>query len=214
MMQILARQLGKPVGWFSRWMFSSLWNRRNKVLNDAAFNLLNLPEDARVLEVGFGGGYLLGKIAGELDRRALNGFLAGVDHSIEMVRVCEKRFLKRIRAGQIHLAQANAMALPFSSSSISNFVSVNSIFYWADPILAISEAARVLIPQGQFVLVFTCHEDMRRRSFSAHGLRLFEPEEIEKHLRRVGIEQISVTMRKDQYRDFWCLIGVKEGRLE
>jgi hypothetical protein len=37
-------------------MLASLWNRRNTVLNDAAFDGLALRPHDRVLELGFGGG--------------------------------------------------------------------------------------------------------------------------------------------------------------
>ena len=60
--RFLARQLACPTGVFGRWVLGPLWNRRNAVLNDAAFAAL-APEPAdRVLDVGFGGGYLLERL--------------------------------------------------------------------------------------------------------------------------------------------------------
>ena len=78
----LAGQLADPGG-PAGILLAPLWNRRNAALNDAAFDALALAADDRVLEVGFGGGYLLGRMAG----RVSQGFVAGADVSAAMSRL-------------------------------------------------------------------------------------------------------------------------------
>lgn len=62
--KLMARQLGHPSGLVGRLILGPLWNRRNAALNDVAFDHLALRPHDRVLEVGFGGGYLIGRIVG------------------------------------------------------------------------------------------------------------------------------------------------------
>jgi hypothetical protein len=56
--KLVARQLGNPSGITSK-IAAFVWNRRNAALNDAVFDLLALESFDRVLEIGFGGGYLI-----------------------------------------------------------------------------------------------------------------------------------------------------------
>jgi tRNA G46 methylase TrmB len=78
--RFMARQLARPSGLFGRLFLAPLWNRRNSALNDIAFDQLVVRTDDRVIEIGFGGGYLLDRIA----QVATDGFLAGVDASQTM----------------------------------------------------------------------------------------------------------------------------------
>ena len=79
--KLLAQQLGHPSNITGKWVLAPLWNRRNRALNDVALAKLDLRPDDRVLEVGFGGGYLLGRIAAVVTE----GSIAEVDVSEAMV---------------------------------------------------------------------------------------------------------------------------------
>ena len=131
----MTRQLAHPSGLIGRWLLAPLWNRRNAALNDFTYDHLGLEPSSRVIEVGFGGGYLLERIS----RIVKDGFVAGVDASPAMVAHCRKRFPELLRSGKLALHRANAERLPFPDDSFSNACSVNSMFYWRDPPKALSE---------------------------------------------------------------------------
>ena len=62
MSNLLTKQLGSPSEVLGQLVFAPLWNRRNVALNDVTLRHLNLQSSDHVLEVGFGRGYLLGKM--------------------------------------------------------------------------------------------------------------------------------------------------------
>lgn len=126
--KFLARQLSTPSGVFGRWILAPLWNRRNSASNDAAFKSLVLQPDDRVLEVGFGGGYLLGQIAAVVTR----GLIAGVDASETMVTLSEKHYESIIRTEKLEVLLAPAEALPYANGFFSKVCTVNSLFCWTD----------------------------------------------------------------------------------
>ena len=72
--RFVAQQLHSPSTVVGRLVLGRLWNRRNRALNGAAFEALALRPGDRVLEVGFGGGYLLGRMVAAV----ADGFVAGV----------------------------------------------------------------------------------------------------------------------------------------
>ena len=166
--KFLARQLGNPSGLMGRWVAAPLWNRRNSALNDAAFDNLALNPQDRVLEVGFGGGYLLGRMSSVVT----DGLLAGVDVSPAMVAFCEKRFGSLVSGGKLEVKCARAESIPYSSGRFTKVCSVNSIFYWQDIPRAFGEFWRVLAEGGAAVMCFTWKEALGKRRFAQHGLSL------------------------------------------
>ncbi len=200
-MPFLTEQLGRPTGILAGRFFSTLWNRRNASLNDAAFSYLSSLAVSRVLEVGFGGGYLLNRIIQE-SPLAPAPFTAGVDHSFEMVKYACRRFRQELKSGRLCLALASADGLPWPGGSFDCVVSVNSIFYWVDPIRVFSEFSRVLAPPGKLVLIYTCANDLKNRPFNSRDLGLHEPEQVQKWLQSTGFIDIEIKQGQDRYRPF------------
>jgi ubiquinone/menaquinone biosynthesis C-methylase UbiE len=201
--KFLARQLGNPSGIIGKFA-AFAWNRRNAALNDAVFDMLALEPSDRVLEIGFGGGYLLGRMS----MIVTDGLLAGVDVSPAMVALCENRFRTRIREGKLELKRAAAESLPYPPKSFSKVCSTNSIFYWQDVGRAISEIERVLKPGGILVLCFTSKDSLAKRNF-ARNIQLVEANEIQALLAAVEFQDIRTLRSADQYRRFICVTGKK-----
>jgi arsenite methyltransferase len=173
--RLIAGQLRQPSGIVGHLFMGPLWNRRNSALNDAAFDTLALSAQDRVLEVGFGGGYLLGRISNVVT----DGLLAGVDASTAMVSSCQRRYRSLIQKGAIEVSCARAESLPYPAGHFTRVCSVNSIFYWQNAAQAIAEFSRVLASGGLLVLCFTCKESLATRGFARHGLILYDGEEVQ-----------------------------------
>ncbi len=197
----VARQLANPSQLVGRFILGPLWNRRNSVLNDTAYAALSLTRTDRVLEVGFGGGYLLGRMSSILTR----GYISGVDISAAMVEFCHKRYADVIQAGQLDLKVGTADRLPYPNAYFTKAVSVNSIFYWADAPRAISEFARVLIAGGYLVLCFTDEDSLQQKDFARHGLTLYTGEAVQCLLETAHFHDITLARHADRHRDFWCV---------
>jgi ubiquinone/menaquinone biosynthesis C-methylase UbiE len=198
-----ARQLGNPNPLFAK-VFGPLWNRRNAALNEAAFELLALQPDDRVLDVGFGGGYLLSRMAAQVT----DGFLAGVDISQALVAAGQKRFRALVAASKLDLQCARAEALPFPGGHFSKACSVNSIFYWENVPLALAELNRVLGAHGKLVLCQTSASGLAGKGFASHVNR-YEAQDVEQLLAVAGFEAIHVHHAADRYRAYFCLSGTK-----
>ena len=203
--QFIAQQLGNPSGIIGRWVAAPLWNKRNAALNDVAFENLALSPHDRVLEVGFGGGYLLGRMS----RVVTDGALAGVDGSQAMVAFCEKRYRTLLEDGKLALKCAQAGCLPYPDRTFTKVCSVNSIFYWHDAPAAFSQAWRVLAAGGMLLLCFTCKESLDGRSFAKQGLALYEADEVQQMMQSAGFHEIRTIRSSDKHRNFLCMTGCK-----
>ncbi len=182
-------------------VLAPLWNRRNAALNDAALEAMALSPGDRVLEVGFGGGYLLRRISAEIKP----GFLAGVDVSQAMVSYVERRERRLSAEGRLILKCASADQLPFPDDTFTRICSVNSIFYWQDPEPALVEMRRVGAAGARLVLCFTDKDSLSRKGFSGHGLNLCAAEDIQAMTQRAGFLIERLEGQSDRHRQFWCM---------
>jgi ubiquinone/menaquinone biosynthesis C-methylase UbiE len=203
--KFLAQQLGHPTGVIGRWILGPVWNRRNRTLNDVSLEQLDLHSNDYVLEVGFGGGYLLGRMAALV----ADGFIGGVDVSATMVDQCQARFRALIQAGKMDLNVGTADRLPYPAAHFTKAVSVNSIFYWPDAPSAIAEFARVLGVHGRLVLCFTSKDSLQQKNFARHGLTLYDADDVQHLLEDNGFHEINVMHQVDRHRSFWCVTALR-----
>ena len=204
--KFVAQQVGNPSGIFGYFISSRLLNRRNKALNDVAFDALELTPQDRVLEIGFGGGYLLDRMSSIIT----DGWIGGIDVSSAMVEFCEKHFHSQIAAGKMELKCATAESVPFSNQQFTKAVTVNSIFYWHDAPRALAEIARVLAANGLLVIVMTCKESIQDRALTPHGITVYAEAEMRQLLESTGFIDVCITHASDKHREFLCVLGRKK----
>jgi len=201
----LSNQLVRPAGWAGKYLIGRLWNRHNRVLNESTFAHLQTLTNDRILEVGFGGGWLLKKILSAVS----TGAVAGVDASSIMVGQARKKFRKHINRGVLHLHHSTAEHLPFSAGYFDKACSVNSIFYWTDLTAGLTEIYRVLRINGFFVLTFTSKADLDKRGFTNPGIHPYANEEVLAAIRQAGFRYITIEEAKDAHRTFAMVKAVK-----
>jgi SAM-dependent methyltransferase len=202
---LAAGVLGRPGRGMAPWLLAPLWNRRNSDLNDAALSALELRPQDRVLEVGFGGGYLLGRIASAVTE----GLAAGVDPCRALVDRGLRRFRSRVAAGRVDLRCAPAEELPFPSGSFGKACTVNSLFFWKQPERGLGELHRVLDDRGRLVVCLTVKRCLENRWFLREGVRLLENGEIVEMVERAGFAIIDSRLREDAHREFILLTAGK-----
>src|SRR5882724_10601201 len=98
-----------------------------------AIQLMRVPADARILDVGCGSGWATRALAGY----AINGQVTGIDISDEMIRV----------------ARESSAAFPFTDNEFTHAFSMESLYYYENISEAVTEIHRVLHPGGLFVAV-------------------------------------------------------------
>jgi len=203
--KFIAEQLKNPDGIIGKFILGSLWNRRNASLNDVTMEHLEVNKDDSIIDIGFGGGYLLEKI---IDRIS-DGYISGIDSSKAMVENFRKKYLKIIKTGRLDIQCAGVESIPYMNEHFTKATSVNSIFYWKEPEKGISEVYRILKKKGLFVLTYTCKKDLDKKGFTRYGINTYTDEEVKTMMVSAGFEQLTIKQFSDLYRDFTLITGKK-----
>ncbi len=199
----LAGQCRKPSGFFGRLLVGRLLGRGNAPMNELTCRLLDLIPDDRVLEVGFGGGDLIARMAPALGR----GRIVGVDFSSDMIDLCAKRFAALVRSGRLELRCADVEALPYADGSFTKACTVNTIYFWPDPVGAIREIRRTLCARGRLVVAFNPPATAAKLPYTKHGFTLHEPDRVRSLLRDAGFRDVELVGGTTRLGDFCCALA-------
>jgi SAM-dependent methyltransferase len=143
----LGCQLRHPTGRRGRWVgrLMSVVNQRPNLL---AIEALQCAQADRILELGVGSGWGLGK----LTRTAARSRIWGIDQSTDMLLLAARRNRLAMRQERVSLAQARFDALPFSDAFFDRILAVNVAYFFERDGGDFREARRVLRPGGRMVI--------------------------------------------------------------
>lgn len=201
----LAKQLGHPSGIFGR-LIMRLLNQGNAKMNDLVLQQLDLQSGDRVLEIGFGGGYLLDKIANS----KIPSFIAGVDPSLDVLQMGCKKFQQQTAHKYLELKQASGENLPYEKNTFTKICTVNTVYFWSDPQRVLRECDRILQPQGKLIICYNSPEFLAQTNLTSHGFTAYQPEELESLMASAGFVDVT-TVKADGGSSngiFYCTSGL------
>ena len=156
----IAHQFSMPEGVCGH-VTGALMGLINHLPNRHAVKLLDIQDQDDVLEMGFGPGWALKKIA----KLARGGMVTGVDWSPTMFRQAQARNRAAIENGRLKLIHGTFEPLPLESASVDKILAVNVIYFWSSDGSALAEAHRVLRPGGMMSIYATDCTAMKRLQF-------------------------------------------------
>jgi 2-polyprenyl-6-hydroxyphenyl methylase/3-demethylubiquinone-9 3-methyltransferase len=121
-----------------------------------------LGDEAKVLDIGCGGGFLSNHLA-------KSGFqVTGIDLSQESLAIAKKYD----ETGNAHYLQANGYQLPFEAASFDVTCAMDILEHVEEPLRLIQEASRVLRPGGLFFF-HTFNRNLLSRLIVIYGVDWF-----------------------------------------
>jgi SAM-dependent methyltransferase len=169
----LAAQLRQPTG-ANGVEVAAIMSETNARMTAHSIEQLSICENDRILELGHGNcghlPYLLKQNSGL--------FYTGLEIS-ELMR----DEARRINAEYVEACQASfhlydGKTVPFPENHFDRILTVNTIYFWDQPQLLLSELYRVLKPGGSMNITFAQKEFMQHLPFTQFGFELYDNEKI------------------------------------
>ena len=183
---LLDGQYGHPSGIVGL-MLGEQMVRQHEPETNWTISLLDLKPGDHVLELGFGAGKAIEQVAAQ----TTNGHISGIDHSQTMLRSASRRNARTIKAGRVTLSRSDLATLPFSDNQFDKVFTIQTIYFWTDPQLILTEIFRVLKPGG--LLIVTLSTGMVDREFAVgEQYQGLIEEQIIPGMQQLGFSQASI----------------------
>jgi ubiquinone/menaquinone biosynthesis C-methylase UbiE len=171
---------------------------------------VNIQPPDHVLDVGCGGGMAIKLIAGI----AVAGFVAGVDHSEDMVQQALKHNAAAARAGRVEIRHGNVAALPYDDESFDKVIAVETFYFWPDPVVNLQEVRRVMKTGGLVALAMEGSKETPKSQKMAAmtaqmGFPIFSGAEMVEMLTEAGFSRAWFEAVPDKGWGWLCALGVK-----
>lgn len=202
---LLVGQHGHPRGIVGR-MLGEQMVRQHVPETAWTISLLDLKPESQILEIGFGAGRAIELVATQV----ANGHVSGIDLSQEMVSAAARRNARAIKAGQVTLRRGDVTILPFAGSQFDKVFSIQTLYFWSDPLRAFAEISRVLKPGGMLVVTLSTGTINGVEATGLERYQLILEEQIIPGMKQLGFTQADI-LQGPASRHFktTAVIGVK-----
>ena len=200
MNQIIYRQFGKPSGSLGRlagWIMSF----NNQERSQWTLEKLNVNPGDRLLEIGYGSGATLQKVAQKLT----TGLIAGIDHSQVMFEQASARNAGAIKAGKIKLQCGTVWDLEYRDNYFDIAFGSNVHFFWENPVVEFGQLRKLVKPGGRVVMVF--QPRLAKSEEEVHGIAV----QTRNIYQKAGFGNIEIDFKKMKPLTCICISGMKNG---
>ena len=188
-------QVSKPTGFFGKLLARGMaWGHRSFYKNTA--KILDLRNDDKYLEIGFGSGLFIKKYASHVSH------VAGLDCSKDMVKLARSINRDLIESGKAEFIQGDVSTLPWKDNEFSVVAGIETFFFWSEPKAALAEICRVLVLGGRLVIEMAYNKDDGRdhaKQVEKYALKLYSGEEMVRLLKESGFSEVYI----DYYKSLW-----------
>jgi ubiquinone/menaquinone biosynthesis C-methylase UbiE len=200
----LALQFRQPSGFLGR--LAGFLFRINRDGIDWTITLLEVQPTDHVMEIGFGPGHGIQKVA----RIASQGRVAGVDFSETMLQRALGRNAAAIDAGLVELHLGDVSALSYRDNTFDKVFATNVVYFWNDPLANLQELRRVMKSGGRVALYVIAKEDLLKFKVTQTGVYLlYAGEDLVRLLTQAGFHQARFLTKLERLRTGICALAEK-----
>lgn len=170
----VAKQLANPSGKFGIDVALGM-NTMNEFISKTTYELLKINDKDRVLEIGIGNGKFIKDILGI----ASGVSYTGIDISETMITEAKKINKSLIETGYVDLFEANIEQIPVWDEAFDKICTINTIYFWENPLNSLNELYRVLTLNGMLIISFRPFINGQTFNFTKYGFKEYKNEDFE-----------------------------------
>ena len=195
----------KPQG-FGGKLMTKMMNSGHAKLSQWGFSNISAEPDAKVLDVGCGGG---ANIAIWLDK-CRNGHVTGLDYSEISVAESQKLNIAAIKQGKCRVLQGDVSSIPFSDEVFDYVSAFETVYFWPGLKKCFSEVNRVLKSGGTFLI---CNESDGTNASDEKwtkiigGMKIYNRDQLVAALKEAGFTEIKTYINAKKH--WMCIAATK-----
>lgn len=211
-LKILAQNLANPQG-EKGIEIGEMMNATNIGMTLESIRTLLIEDNEHILEIGHGNaGHLKSILV-----MAKNIQYTGIDISETMHQ--QARSLNKAFENQADFVLYEGKKLPFQDKAFDKICTVNTVYFWEEPIEFLNEIYRVLKDNGTFVLTFGQRDFMETLPFTEYNFTLYNNDEMEElvsksHFKRMKIsekeEEITSKTGNEKIKRMYTVLTIKK----
>ncbi|AZA86281.1 class I SAM-dependent methyltransferase [Chryseobacterium shandongense] len=192
-LQIIAQNLANPQG-EKGIEIGEMMNHTNIGMTLESIQTLLIEDDEHILEIGHGNADHVKSIL----NKAINIKYTGID-------ISETMHQEAIRQNAAFEDQAGFVLyegkkLPFQDKTFDKIFTVNTVYFWEQPVDYLNEIYRVLKDNGTFVLTFGQREFMEKLPFTQFDFKLYSNSEMEETVSKSHFKRMKISGREEQIK--------------
>ncbi|WBV60448.1 class I SAM-dependent methyltransferase [Chryseobacterium camelliae] len=192
-LKILAQHLANPQG-EKGIEVGEMMHATNIGMTLESIKTLLIEDDETVLEIGHGNAAHVKSILS----KAQNVKYTGIDISETMHN--EAKRLNKECKNQAEFVLYEGEKLPFEDRTFDKIFTVNTVYFWKEPIEYLNEIYRVLKDNGTFVLTFGQRDFMEKLPFTQYDFTLYNTDEMEETVSKSHFKRMKISEKEEEVK--------------
>lgn len=192
-LKILAQNLANPQG-EKGIEIGEMMNATNIGMTLESIKTLLIEDAEHILEIGHGNAGHLKSIL----NKAKDLTYTGIDISETMSK--EAQNLNTEFKDQADFILYEGRKLPFEDEVFDKIFTVNTVYFWENPVEFLSEIYRVLKNTGTFVLTFAQRDFMEKLPFTKFNFTLYNNDEMEELISESRFKRMKISEKEEEIK--------------
>jgi len=194
-LKALAKQLSCPDGDLGR-QVAEMMNESNIRMTLESIYTMNVSPGDHILEIGHGNALHLENLLNISENVHYTGLeISETMH--EEAKIINQEYLEK---GIAEFTFYNGIKIPFEEKSFDKIFTVNTLYFWENPVDFLKEIYRVLKDKGSFILTYLEENTLKKVPFTRYGFNIYSQSEIEHFLAESGFAKALKRTKTDEVK--------------
>jgi ubiquinone/menaquinone biosynthesis C-methylase UbiE len=190
----MEEQLSRPNGQIGIDMAKVMFKKNSDMIN-FCFSQLELENNDKLLELGFGNGSHL-KELNKHDVEHVEYF--GAEVSGTMLREASKNIIELNSEHKFNLTEYDGRVLPYVDNFFNKVVMINAIYFVEEPFIFLSEIYRTLVYGGQCHIAFVEKDSMQDLPFVENRFKLYTEYSFQNVIEQTGFQLVKKIQKEEE----------------